>query len=263
MGAAAVRGVVVNAIGPGQVVLRVEVVPIALTERGLKRIIALISVVIELHDVLVGWSQSATDVGLENGVEWTAAIKGRVVARTGTSWRACLLSAIFSIPTSKRAVIQASLVKKVLPPRPDVGKRDDAVLEQLVLDGGGVVVNSGRKQGRDSTKDVERRISCWVRAERLKRDRASRQRPNTDEVGIGSCRRVVASIRPLSLKDLSWVGSPRRCHREHAQVRVGEGPSARAMEAIGRADGGEVGYVVGHCIAEAQGSLGIAEDIPG
>ena len=108
--------------------------PIPLAEGGLKRVVMLISIVRELHDVLVGWSQGATDVGLENRIKRPAAIKGSVVAR-GTSW-SNLLAAVVAVITSQRSVIQASLVKKVLPLRSDVGNGDHAVSEHLVLDGG-------------------------------------------------------------------------------------------------------------------------------
>ena len=148
--AATVCGIIVNTVRIGEVVLRIDVVPISLAEGGLKRIVVLISIVRELHDVIVGWSQRATNVSLENRVKRPAAIKRGVVAR-GTR-RSSLLPAIVAVITSQRPVIQASLVKKVLPLRSNVGNGDYTVLEDLVLDGGRVVVNSGVSKGETVPK---------------------------------------------------------------------------------------------------------------
>src|SRR5208282_3577368 len=44
---------------------------------------------------------------------------------------------------------------------------------------------------------------------------------------------------------------------------IREGAGARAVEGVGRADGREIGNIVGHGVAGADGGLAIAKNVPG
>src|SRR2546430_16906447 len=82
----------------------------------------------------------------------------------------------------------------------DVADREDIIREQFVLDGGVVVLDSWRPQGRNRPECIEgrgaRRIGA-IGLERRGRVRAARLRAEADPVwrsGIGC--RVVARVRP-------------------------------------------------------------------
>src|SRR6516225_1326418 len=151
----------------------------------------------------------------------------------------------------------------------EIAHRDRIIPEQFVLQRGTVILDSWRLQVRNRSEDVKRRGGRRVGAKGLNRRvrvRTPSLRTETDKVRRSRVDRGIPArvgTERLEQDRKARIRITGRGDREHSQVRVRKRSGSGTLERIRRTDGGEIGHIVGHGIAQSESGLPVTEDIPG